>query len=61
MLRVNSILVPERKLHSNGHSFSRRNANYRSGMRYDCFCNTVPVTQVQAASATRVQVFRFAN
>lgn len=29
--------------------FERRNANYRSGMRYDCFCNTVPVTQVQAA------------
>lgn len=30
--------------------FERRNANYRSGMRYDCFCNTVPVTQVQAAA-----------
>lgn len=62
--RVNSILVPERaerKLHSNGHSFSRRNANYRSGMRYDCFCNTVPVTQVQATDSSLGFLFRQLN
>lgn len=49
--RVNSILArTERQLRSSEHSFSWRNVNYRASMRYDCFCNSVRVTQVHAPS-----------